>query len=55
MDEYGYIRQSDYIRLIFIYLFVNLARFISLGVFYKYLVKWGYGMTGKEVNLYGSI
>ena len=49
-DEMGYIRYIDYIRLIFIYLFMNVARFISLSIFYKFVTTWGYGLTAKEVN-----
>ena len=49
-DEMGYIRYIDYIKLIFIYLFMNVARFISLSIFYKFITSWGYGLTGKEVT-----
>eukprot|EP00828_Plagiopyla_frontata_P032511 TRINITY_DN4237_c0_g1_i3.p1 TRINITY_DN4237_c0_g1~~TRINITY_DN4237_c0_g1_i3.p1 ORF type:complete len:821 (+),score=57.19 TRINITY_DN4237_c0_g1_i3:288-2750(+) len=56
-DEMGYIRYIDYIKLIFIYIFMNIARFISLSIFYKFIVSWGYGLTGKEffVLCYGGL
>jgi len=48
-DKNGYIRFSDYTRLLLLYLIINIVRYISLFIFAPIICKTGYGCTIREL------